>query len=112
MTSFKPPHRFQLWHDRAVFHFLTDPQLRRDYVHALKTALAPNGWLIMAAFAKDGPTRCSGLPVARYDAETLQAELGPEFQLAEQLRETHVTPWNAEQRFAWFCFHRTLRPLE
>ncbi len=106
VTRFNPPRRFQLWHDRAVFHFLTDRNSRQDYVQALKAALAPDGWFIIASFAKDGPTRCSGLPVTRHDAESLQAELGREFQLVTQLGETHVTPWNTEQAFAWFCFRR------
>lgn len=106
VTAFKSAKRFQLWHDRAVFHFLTQTDACRDYVRALKASLAPDGWLIMATFAKDGPNRCSGLPVAHYDADTLQTELGREFKLVEQLHETHVTPWDNEQSFAWFCFHR------
>lgn len=110
VTTFEPPRRFQLWHDRAVFHFLTDLDARGKYLARLKRAVAPGGWAIFATFAIDGPTRCSGLPVARYDTGLLQSALGPEFKLIEQLGETHVTPWNSEQRFAWFAFRLAQRP--
>jgi SAM-dependent methyltransferase len=111
VTAFVPPCRFSLWHDRAVFHFLTHARDRRKYVLALKKALLPGGHLILAAFAEDGPKRCSGLPVVRYDARLIRAELGSEFRLIEQRRETHVTPWQTEQRFNWFRFERkTLIP--
>ncbi|HEY5911538.1 MAG TPA: class I SAM-dependent methyltransferase [Verrucomicrobiae bacterium] len=105
-TRFEPPHQFHLWHDRAVFHFLTKAVDRRGYVRALKTAVPPGGHVILATFAPDGPVRCSGLPVVRYDAETIGAELGPEFRLLEERRESHFTPWNTEQRFRWFRFLR------
>lgn len=102
VTEFQPPERFGLWHDRAVFHFLTAPEERARYVAALKAALLPGGHVIIATFALDGPAKCSGLPVARYDAAGLRAELGGEFQLHEQLDETHRTPWQTEQRFSYF----------
>jgi len=101
VTSFEPPRRFGLWHDRAVFHFLTDASDRRGYVAALRRALQPKGSVVISTFARDGPPKCSGLEVMRYDEQTLLAELGPEFQLQEVRRETHVTPWQSEQRFIY-----------
>ena len=103
-TGFNPPHRFNLWHDRAVFHFLTDKADRQKYVETLKRTLAPGGHVIIATFAVDGPLKCSGLEVARYDAPAICAELGTGFELLEQLDETHVTPWNTEQKFSYFRF--------
>lgn len=107
VTAFNPPHRFGLWHDRAVFHFLTDKADRRKYVQSLKRTLTPDGQVIIATFAIDGPLKCSGLDVSRYDAPSLRAELGDEFQLREQTNETHVTPWSGEQKFSYFRFSRT-----
>jgi SAM-dependent methyltransferase len=107
VTTFNPPRRFGLWHDRAVFHFLTDKTDRQKYVEALKRTLVPAGRVIIATFAVDGPLKCSGLEVARYDAPSICAELGADFQLVEQASETHVTPWNTEQKFSYFRFVRT-----
>jgi len=106
VTNFTPLHRFALWHDRAVFHFLTDATDRRHYVRALNETLAAAGHLIIATFALDGPPKCSGLHVARYDAKKLSAELGPGFELLETREETHVTPWQTEQKFTYFRFRR------
>lgn len=106
VTDFRPPHRFGLWHDRAVFHFLTDPADRREYVETMSRALTPDGQVIIATFAIEGPLKCSGLDVARYDALSLAAELGAGFQLREQVDEHHLTPWNTEQRFSFFRFVR------
>lgn len=102
VTSFESPRRFGLWHDRAVFHFLTAPEDRRGYVATLKRTLQPGGAVIIATFALDGPPKCSGLEVMRYDESSLLAELGPGFRLEETRRETHVTPWESEQRFSYF----------
>lgn len=107
VTEFNPPHRFHVWHDRAVFHFLTDEEDRRKYVDALKRTLVPAGHVIIAPFAIDGPVKCSGLGVTRYDAPSICAELGPEFRLVEQVDETHTTPWNTRQKFSYFRFVRT-----
>lgn len=102
VTSFDPPRRFGLWHDRAVFHFLTAAGDRRGYVATLRRTLRPGGSVVIATFALDGPPKCSGLEVVRYDEQSMVAELGPEFQLLEVQRETHVTPWQSEQRFSYF----------
>jgi hypothetical protein len=102
VTSFEPPHRFGLWHDRAVFHFLMAPEDRRGYVSALRRTLQPGGTVIVATFALDGPPQCSDLPVMHYDEHALLTELGPEFTLQEVRRETHLTPWESEQRFMYF----------
>jgi trans-aconitate methyltransferase len=104
VTSFEPPRRYALWHDRAVFHFLTDGRDRAGYKATLRKALQPDGAVIIATFAPDGPPKCSGLDVMRYDAEAIAAALGDEFQLHETRRETHVTPAEAEQRFNYFRF--------
>lgn len=104
VTSFHPPHRFGVWHDRAVFHFLTAPADRRSYVAALRRTLPPGGHVIIATFAPDGPPKCSGLDVMRYDEQSILAELGAEFQLQDVRRETHITPWQSEQCFIYFRF--------
>ena len=100
------PHSLDLWHDRAVFHFLTDKADRQKYVETMKRTLIPEGHVVIATFAIDGPEKCSGLDVCRYDAPAMSAELGAEFQLLEQVNETHVTPWSMEQRFSYFRFAR------
>jgi SAM-dependent methyltransferase len=106
VTTFDPPRRFGLWHDRAVFHFLIHPTERRAYVQTLRRTLTSNGTVIIATFAMDGPTRCSGLPVERYDAQKIGAELGPEFSLIEQASEVHRTPLGTAQAFSYFHFRR------
>ena len=106
MTSFEPPHLFGLWHDRAVFHFLTAAEDRHRYVSTLRRTLQPGGAVVISTFAPDGPPKCSGLDVVRYDYKSMRAELGVDFSLCEVRRETHVTPWGAEQRFMHFRFQR------
>ncbi len=105
-TEFQPPRKFYLWHDRAVFHFLTDERDRRKYVNVLKEALMPEGYLVMATFAIDGPKRCSGLDTVQYDEESMSLELGDEFTLMEKVDETHVTPGDKEQKFTYFLYQR------
>jgi SAM-dependent methyltransferase len=105
-TGWRPERRYDLWHDRAAFHFLVDPADRAAYVGVLKQALASGGHVILAAFAPDGPEKCSGLPVMRCDAASFARELGPGFQLVEELAHAHATPWGAVQRF---CFARFVR---
>ena len=106
ITRWRPTEQFDLWHDRAVFHFLTEPEQRAQYIGALKAGLAPGGWLVMAAFAPTGPERCSGLPVHRWSAPELQAELGEDFEMVESAAETHETPWGSQQAFTWTLFRR------
>ncbi len=104
VIRFRPPERYALWHDRAVFHFLTSRADREAYVGVLKQALEPGGHLVMLTFALDGPARCSGLDIVQYDAEKLSAELGAEFVLLETGREAHLTPSGNQQNFAYFRF--------
>lgn len=106
ITEFDIPLSFSVWHDRAVFHFLTETSDRESYVQALKRSLRVGGHLIIAAFAVGGPDQCSGLPTVQYDANKLSAELGPAFQLVEELTEEHTTPANRQQKFAYFHFER------
>lgn len=104
IAYFTSQRQFGIWHDRAVFHFLTDHADRRSYVEAMTDALLPGGHVIIATFALDGPEKCSGLEVVRYDAPAIAAELGDGFKLVEQVDETHRTPRDTEQRFSYFHF--------
>jgi ubiquinone/menaquinone biosynthesis C-methylase UbiE len=96
-----PDHSVDVWHDRAVFHFLIAAEDRKRYVEQVKRILRPEGHVIIATFAEDGPEKCSGLPVARYDAEHLHGEFGAEFRLLRTLREDHTTPGGMVQRFRY-----------
>ena len=106
VTEFLPDRSYDLWHDRAVLHFLTDPELRAAYRAALEQALLPGGHLVVGTFAMDGLTKCSGLEIVQYDAAKLLDLLGPEFILREEQQEAHVTPAGAIQQFAWFVLRR------
>ena len=90
--------RFALWHDRAVYHFLTEPDERDDYRLSLERNLEPGGWLVVATFGPDGPTTCSGLPIVRYTHEELAAQF-PGFDLIDTAGEDHLTPWGTAQQF-------------
>jgi SAM-dependent methyltransferase len=96
-----PAAAYDIWHDRAVFHFLTDAADRARYVAQVRHALKPGGHLVMATFALDGPPRCSGLDVVRYSGGLLRQELGPGFNLLDSVREAHRTPSGAIQRFQY-----------
>lgn len=113
VTAWTPPRRYDLWHDRAVFHFLTDAEDRAAYVRTLCAALAPGGTAILMTFAEDGPESCSGLPVQRWSPEALAEEmqrLAPgALEAAGQGRFTHVTPAGGEQRFQVSLFRRLTR---
>ena len=100
-----PVHRFDIWHDRAVFHFLTDPDDRHAYVERVMRSVRPGGHVIVATFAEDGPEKCSGLPVMRYRPEALHAEFGDAFLLAGHEKEAHHTPVGAVQQFV-YCYCR------
>ena len=96
-----PAGRFDVWHDRAVFHFLTDATDRLKYVEQVRRSVKQGGHVIVATFADDGPTRCSGLPVARYSAKGLHHEFGHAFRLIESIREEHLTPSGVRQAFIY-----------
>ncbi len=95
-----------VWHDRAVFHFLTDPAQRAAYKASLTSTLPAGGHAVIGTFSLDGPEKCSGLPVQRYSTSTLAAELGPQFTLLTSEQETHLTPWGATQSFQFSLFRR------
>ena len=97
---------FDIWHDRAVFHFLTDVSDRKRYVKLARRTVPEGGHLIVASFADDGPKRCSNLDVCRYNAESMAAELGEGFSLVREARETHTTPWGSSQAFFYGVFRR------
>jgi SAM-dependent methyltransferase len=102
ITAFDPPHSYALWHDRAVFHFLTQKSDRDKYVEIMKRAVHANGHIILATFAIGGPEKCSGLDVVQYDSPKLLNVLGDEFELVEEVEEIHITPANREQKFSYF----------
>ena len=97
---------FDVWHDRAVFHFLTDAADRRKYVDLAFRTVPEGGHLIIASFADDGPKQCSDLDVCRYNAESMSAELGVGFSLISEAGETHATPWGTPQPFFYGVFRR------
>ena len=106
VTQFAPKEKFDLWHDRAVFHFLTDQPDQKKYAALVSRAIKLGGHLILVSFAPDGPDKCSNLPVCRYDADLIQKELGNDFKLIREENEGHMTPWNKEQKFRYFLFER------
>ena len=106
ITQFVPPRVFQVWHDRAVFHFLTDPGDRRRYIEALRQGLAVGGELVIAAFAIGGPLKCSNLDIVQYDAPKMTAELGAGFRLIEERSELHRTPAGKDQKFGYYRLQR------
>jgi 2-polyprenyl-3-methyl-5-hydroxy-6-metoxy-1,4-benzoquinol methylase len=107
VTKWKPDRQYDVWHDRAAFHFLTQPADQESYVGALGEALKPGGAAIIGTFAPDGPEKCSGLTVVRYDAKSLAVVLGKGFALEATRRHEHTTPWGAVQRFQFSTFRRT-----
>jgi SAM-dependent methyltransferase len=101
-----PVHHYELWHDRAVFHFLTEDEQRQEYRDKLVSALAPGGHLIIGTFAPEAPRSCSGLPVRRYDQHQLLDTLGGEFELLSHRKRKHVTPGGVEQMYLYCHFRR------
>ncbi|MQA84434.1 MAG: methyltransferase domain-containing protein [Streptosporangiales bacterium] len=101
VLDWRPGRRFGLWHDRAVFHFLTEPEHQAGYLAVLRSAIRPGGAVVLATFAPDGPEYCSGLPVARYSARQLAETLGEDFRTVGVRREEHTTPTGAVQAFTW-----------
>ncbi len=104
LTALLPAARYALWHDRAVFHFLTDAADRAQYVAKVRHAVQTGGHVIVASFAPDGPLRCSGLEVMRYSPETMLAQFGEGFELLDSIREDHSTPSGAAQAFVYCLF--------
>jgi 2-polyprenyl-3-methyl-5-hydroxy-6-metoxy-1,4-benzoquinol methylase len=105
LTVELPTHAYDVWHDRAVFHFLTTEDERHAYVQKVLQTVKPGGLVIVATFAEDGPTKCSGLPVMRYSANDLHSEFGEPFELLGHEKESHHTPGGSEQKFV-YCFCR------
>lgn len=103
-TTWEPPQTFDVWHDRATFHFMVEPTDRAAYLDRLNRFLKPNGHAIIATFALDGPEKCSGLPVVRYDADSLAQTLGPNFVRVSTQRHLHTTPWGTPQAFQFSVF--------
>jgi 2-polyprenyl-3-methyl-5-hydroxy-6-metoxy-1,4-benzoquinol methylase len=106
VTGWKTEQIYDVWHDRAAFHFLTDHSARTAYAQCVLKAVRPGGHVIMGTFAPDGPERCSGLPVIRYDAASLGVILGPLFRLEGTVRDDHQTPTGSTQRFQFSSFVR------
>lgn len=100
-----PADRFDVWHDRAVFHFLTDPDDRRKYVANVKRSLRNGGHIIVASFGPEGPQKCSGLDVVRYDPDAMHDQFGKSFELLSHVEETHETPFGTRQEFV-YCYCR------
>ena len=106
IIQWRPARQWDIWHDRALFHFLTEPEAQDAYVAALKVATHPGSAVILSTFAPDGPERCSGLPVQRYSPAELAARLGGEFVLTGEAAERHHTPFGTTQEFAYALFRR------
>ena len=98
-------HAYNIWHDRAVFHFLTTPQQRVAYVRQVARSVSPGGHVIVSTFGPDGPAKCSGLDVVRYDAESLHDQFGSGFRLIDSSKELHNTPFGTTQQFL-YCYCR------
>ncbi len=106
LLSWEPNRHYELWHDRAVFHFLSGSEVE-TYRALLLRAVAPGGFVVLATFALDGPERCSGLPVTRYDVDHLVGAVGNAFTLVDERRNVHTTPGGATQPFTWIVVRRT-----
>jgi len=106
VTTWHPARTFELWHDRAVFHFMTTEHMRGGYKAAMADAVRPGGVAVVATFADDGPEQCSGLSIVRHTEATLAAQFSDDFEVVESWRSAHTTPWGAEQRFVWVVLRR------
>lgn len=99
------PNAYDVWHDRAVFHFLTNPRERTDYIRQVVRTVKTGGYVLVSTFGQQGPSKCSGLEVVRYDAESLHGEFGGRFRLLDSLTELHETPFGTTQQFL-YCLCR------
>jgi len=106
ITEWKPLETYDVWHDRAAFHFLTGANEQSAYIRRLKEALRHGGHVIIGTFAPDGPEKCSGLPVVRHNAGSLSAILGADFILVDSRRHEHATPWHTLQKYQFSTFRR------
>ena len=106
VLDWHPSRRFDVWHDRAAFHFLTETADQDTYLQVMDRALLPGGHAIIGTFALDGPDKCSGLPVARYNAARLSERLGKSYRLVQSLTHDHTTPWKSVQRFHFGLFSK------
>lgn len=106
VTTWEPSETYDLWHDRAAFHFLTTEADRAAYAKRVARAVKPGGHVIIGTFAPDGPERCSGLPVQRHDADSIGSVLGDQFELVDSRRHDHLTPAGNTQRFQFSSFRR------
>lgn len=106
VTQWHPTRQYDIWHDRAVFHFLVDPEPRAAYLSRLNASLAPGGHAVIATFSLDGPEKCSGLPVMRYSPESLAATLGAGFEALAERQHVHQTPWGSVQAFQYSLFRK------
>lgn len=112
ITTWRPPQRFALWHDRAALHFLTASEDQAAYGETLRSALAPGGYTIISGFAPGGPETCSGLPIVQHDAQSLSRILGAAFELLDQIDENHRTPRGATQAFRYYAYkQRSTSPM-
>ncbi len=109
VTTWRPDKSYDVWHDRAAFHFLTEPADRAAYAECVQNAVRPGGHVIIGTFAPDGPERCSGLPVLRHDAASIGEVLGPSFKFTESRRHDHQTPGGSIQCFQFSRFQRQTR---
>lgn len=109
VLEWEPERTYDLWHDRALFHFLVEPLERERYVATAGRAVAPGGAVVVAAFAPTGPERCSGLPVARQDASAIAAAFGDGFELVDAREDAHMTPGGTTQVFTWAALRRAGR---
>jgi len=106
VTHWVPQRDYDVWHDRAALHFLTDTEDQTRYATVMARALKPGGAAVIGTFAPDGPEKCSGLPVVRHDAESLSALFGADFELIDHRRHDHVTPWGSVQKFQFSSFRK------
>ncbi|WP_315928697.1 class I SAM-dependent methyltransferase [Mesorhizobium sp. SP-1A] len=106
VTQWRPGRSYDVWHDRAAFHFLTEAEDRAAYIANMRAALKPGGHAIIATFAADGPQRCSGLPVRRYDPAELAETVGAGFRPVAAHKKVHTTPWGSTQAFQFSLFER------
>lgn len=106
VTTFKPEHKFDLWHDRAAFHFLTTPEQVEKYLYIVNDALKVGGNLIISTFSKTGPEKCSGLPITQYSEQDLKSLFGRYFQHTKCFEDIHTTPWDSKQAFVYCVFKK------